>query len=190
MRTSSRWRASAKRSSRPSAERELEEIERRRQLYVGSRPRPEVEGRIAIVVDDGVATGATTRAALRAVRARRPKQARARDAGRAAGHARFARARSRRDDLPGDARGLRRDRIFLRRFSPDQRRRGHLDPRSPRREGAVRIEAFGVSRDFQPGGMAAAAADIVTMKTQRFEASGRCELAFPGKSRTMNIASG
>ena len=54
--------------------RELEEIERRRRLYVGSRPRPEAEGRIAIVVDDGVATGATTRAALRAVRARNPSK--------------------------------------------------------------------------------------------------------------------
>jgi len=55
-------------------QRELEEIERRRRLYVGSRPRPEAQGRIAIVVDDGVATGATTRAALRAVRARDPKK--------------------------------------------------------------------------------------------------------------------
>jgi putative phosphoribosyl transferase len=55
-------------------ERELDEIERRRRLYFGSRPRPEVKGRIAIVVDDGVATGATTRAALRAVRARHPKK--------------------------------------------------------------------------------------------------------------------
>jgi putative phosphoribosyl transferase len=54
--------------------RELDEIERRRRLYVGSRPRPEAQGRIAIVVDDGVATGATTRAALRAVRARHPKK--------------------------------------------------------------------------------------------------------------------
>ena len=53
--------------------RELAEIERRRRLYIGDRPRPEVEGRVAIVVDDGVATGATTRAALRAVRARGPK---------------------------------------------------------------------------------------------------------------------
>lgn len=50
------------------------EIERRRSLYLGGRERPEVEGRVAIVVDDGVATGATTRAALRAVRARRPKK--------------------------------------------------------------------------------------------------------------------
>jgi putative phosphoribosyl transferase len=51
---------------------ELLEIERRRRRYLGGRPRPEVAGRIAILVDDGVATGATTRAALRAVRARRP----------------------------------------------------------------------------------------------------------------------
>ena len=53
--------------------RELAEIERRRHLYLGARTRPEAVGRVAIVVDDGVATGATTRAALRAVRARRPK---------------------------------------------------------------------------------------------------------------------
>jgi putative phosphoribosyl transferase len=50
------------------------EIERRRSLYLGDRRRPEVKGRVAIVVDDGVATGATTRAALRAVRARGPKK--------------------------------------------------------------------------------------------------------------------
>lgn len=55
-------------------QRELDEIERRRRLYVGLRPRLEARGRIAIVVDDGVATGATTRAALRAVRARHPKK--------------------------------------------------------------------------------------------------------------------
>jgi len=54
--------------------RELEEIERRRQLYLGNRARPEAKGHVAIVVDDGVATGATTRAALRAVRARGPKK--------------------------------------------------------------------------------------------------------------------
>jgi putative phosphoribosyl transferase len=53
--------------------RELSEIERRRRVYFGGRPHPEVKGRVAIVVDDGIATGATTRAALRAIRARRPK---------------------------------------------------------------------------------------------------------------------
>jgi predicted phosphoribosyltransferase len=54
--------------------RELQEIERRRRLYLGERERPEAKGHVAIVVDDGVATGATTRAALRAVRARGPKK--------------------------------------------------------------------------------------------------------------------
>jgi len=53
---------------------ELAEIERRRQRYLGGRARIEVAGRIAIVIDDGIATGATTRAALRATRARKPKK--------------------------------------------------------------------------------------------------------------------
>jgi putative phosphoribosyl transferase len=53
---------------------ELAEIERRRQLYLGGRPPVDVAGRVAIVIDDGVATGATTRAALRATRARKPKK--------------------------------------------------------------------------------------------------------------------
>ena len=55
-------------------DRESREIERRRSLYLGGRERPEVAGRMAIVVDDGIATGATTRAALRAVRACGPKK--------------------------------------------------------------------------------------------------------------------
>jgi len=53
---------------------ELVEIERRRRRYLGSRPRVDVAGRVTIVVDDGVATGATTRAALKATRARYPKR--------------------------------------------------------------------------------------------------------------------
>lgn len=48
--------------------RELAEIARRRALYLGGRARVSVAGRSAIVVDDGIATGATVRAALRAVR--------------------------------------------------------------------------------------------------------------------------
>lgn len=53
---------------------ELAEIERRRQRYLGDRERADVAGRTAIVVDDGIATGATTRAALRATRMRNPKR--------------------------------------------------------------------------------------------------------------------
>jgi putative phosphoribosyl transferase len=52
---------------------EIAEIRRRRERYLGARPHPELAGRAAIVVDDGIATGASMRAALRAVRARGPK---------------------------------------------------------------------------------------------------------------------
>jgi len=51
---------------------DLAEIERRRQRYLGERPRPEVAGRVAIIVDDGIATGATVRAAIRGLRRRQP----------------------------------------------------------------------------------------------------------------------
>lgn len=53
---------------------ELIEIERRRQRYLGGREREGVAGRTAIVIDDGIATGATTRVALRATRMRNPKK--------------------------------------------------------------------------------------------------------------------
>jgi predicted phosphoribosyltransferase len=53
---------------------ELAEIERRRQRYLGSRERVSIAGRTAIVIDDGIATGATTRAALRSTRMRNPKK--------------------------------------------------------------------------------------------------------------------
>jgi len=54
--------------------REFAEIERRRQRYIGERARAEIAGQTVIVIDDGVATGATTRAALQAIRNRKPKQ--------------------------------------------------------------------------------------------------------------------
>ncbi len=47
--------------------RQLAEIERRRQRYLGDRPAIPVAGRTAIVVDDGIATGGTVRAALRGI---------------------------------------------------------------------------------------------------------------------------
>ncbi len=50
------------------AARQLVEIARRRKLYVGERPPPEVKGRTVLLVDDGIATGGTVRAALRALR--------------------------------------------------------------------------------------------------------------------------
>jgi predicted phosphoribosyltransferase len=53
---------------------ELAEIERRRQKYLGRRERVNVAGRTAVIIDDGIATGATMRAALRATRMRSPKK--------------------------------------------------------------------------------------------------------------------
>jgi len=52
--------------------RQLEEIERRRKSYCEGRPAVQIAGRTAIVVDDGIATGATMRVALQAVRRRAP----------------------------------------------------------------------------------------------------------------------
>ena len=54
--------------------RQLAEIERRRALYLAGRSRPSLAGRTAIVVDDGIATGATVRAALHAVRRAGPAE--------------------------------------------------------------------------------------------------------------------
>lgn len=51
---------------------ELAEIERRRARYLGARQRAPIAGRTVIVVDDGMATGATARAALQAIRKHGP----------------------------------------------------------------------------------------------------------------------
>jgi len=51
---------------------EIAEIKRRRARYLGDRPAVAIAGKTAILVDDGIATGATVRAALRATRARKP----------------------------------------------------------------------------------------------------------------------
>ncbi len=53
---------------------ELAEIDRRRERYLGKRARSDVKGQVAIIVDDGIATGATTLAAIRALRNRGPKE--------------------------------------------------------------------------------------------------------------------
>lgn len=53
-------------------ERELLELERREQLYRGSRPLAPLANRTVIIVDDGLATGSTMRAAVTAVRHQQP----------------------------------------------------------------------------------------------------------------------
>lgn len=51
---------------------EQHELERREHLYRGDRPASDVQGRTIILVDDGIATGATMRAAIATVRKRQP----------------------------------------------------------------------------------------------------------------------
>lgn len=54
------------------AKEELAEIERRRQVYLSDRPRVPLNGRTLIIVDDGIATGASIRAAIAALKRRNP----------------------------------------------------------------------------------------------------------------------
>lgn len=56
------------------AAREQRELERRERGYRGSRPPLDVRGQTVILIDDGLATGSTMRAAVRALRRQRPKK--------------------------------------------------------------------------------------------------------------------
>jgi putative phosphoribosyl transferase len=58
----------------PIVERELAEVERRERAYRGGRPPLELGHKVAILVDDGLATGATMRAAVLAVRQLGPRR--------------------------------------------------------------------------------------------------------------------
>ena len=53
---------------------EIAEVGRRLRYFRGERPEPEVAGRTAILVDDGLATGVTAHAAVEALRLKRPGQ--------------------------------------------------------------------------------------------------------------------
>ena len=54
------------------AENELKELERRERTYRGDSPKPVISGSIVILIDDGLATGATMRAAASAIKTKNP----------------------------------------------------------------------------------------------------------------------
>lgn len=55
-------------------EKELAEVGRRMRRFRGEKPEPEVGGRTVILVDDGIATGMTVKAAIRAIREKGPRR--------------------------------------------------------------------------------------------------------------------
>jgi putative phosphoribosyl transferase len=57
-----------------ACERKLREVEERVRIFRGGGPAPALRDRTVIIVDDGIATGGTTRAAIRAVRAQQPSK--------------------------------------------------------------------------------------------------------------------
>jgi predicted phosphoribosyltransferase len=59
---------------RREVETERQEARRRRELYLSGRKAPPVSGKIAIIVDDGIATGLTMEVAIRDARQRHPAQ--------------------------------------------------------------------------------------------------------------------
>lgn len=54
------------------AKREIQELERRERLYRRNRPLPEISARTILLIDDGLATGASMRAAIAGLRAQHP----------------------------------------------------------------------------------------------------------------------
>lgn len=60
--------------ARQLAEDQMAEVERRVRHFRGDHPAPAIDGRTVLLVDDGIATGGTMQAAIRAVRGRGPKR--------------------------------------------------------------------------------------------------------------------
>jgi len=59
---------------RRETEHQFNEIKERMKKYRGDRPFPKIEGKTVVIVDDGIATGSTTRAAIRSVMKMKPSK--------------------------------------------------------------------------------------------------------------------
>ena len=106
------------------AVREQAELERRERAYRGARPAAPLHGRTVLLVDDGLATGATMRAAVRSLRAHEP--ARIVVAVPVGAPETCAELRDEADEVVCAtlARAVRGGRLVVRRLLADERRRG------------------------------------------------------------------
>ena len=68
-----KWRRISRQAIDAVARRERLELRRRDRLYRGDRPIPDLRNRTVILIDDGIATGSTLRAAIAALRKLQPK---------------------------------------------------------------------------------------------------------------------
>ena len=68
-----RWRRISPQAFAKVRTKETEELERRDRLYRGNRPFPDLRDRTVILVDDGIATGSTIRAAIALLKEHEPK---------------------------------------------------------------------------------------------------------------------
>ena len=118
-----------------AAEREGRELHRREQAYREGRPPPDFTGRTVILVDDGLATGASMRAAVQALRQLRARPDRGRGSRRARVHLPRAGRHGRRDGLCDHTVAFLRGRTVLLGLRPDHRR-GGAGPAARRVEGA------------------------------------------------------
>ena len=103
---------------------ELAELQRRERDYRQGRPLIELHGRTVILVDDGLATGSTMRAAVHAVPRLRPGSHCRRSPGRRPGGVRGARRHHRRDGVRPHAGAVRGGGALVSGFFPDHRRGG------------------------------------------------------------------
>ena len=102
----------------------LKELEQREARLRGDRPPIPLAGRTVVVVDDGLATGATMRAAVTRAAQRRGGRGHRRRAGRRTGLVRRRRGARGLGGLPAAPAGVQRRRSVVRRLLGDHRRRG------------------------------------------------------------------
>ena len=109
---------------RDTIDRETDELNRREQAYRGDRPAADPKDKVAIIVDDGIATGASMLAAVRAVRSAQPASVVVAVPVGPPSACKQLEPRGRRCGVRDDARVVRSRRTGLRRLPPGLRRRG------------------------------------------------------------------